>query len=800
MAFLTVVFQASAYLTLALSSLILAHAEGSAFPQGVTLPLAVVAWIFTERRKALQLPPWGANVLGMVGFLTAMFELLTNSIEARLLSGAHLLVYLSWVVLFQKKEARQYLWMLALAMLQVAVGAVLTTSETYGALLAVYFCGAIWTLSLYTMWHAYTRLAPQSDPAADGSDPESGGEAPVVTNDLPGSTSEFAVLQSSSTSIPGIQHEGQARLPLGRFFLGTLLTSFACLIVAAAFFCLIPRVWIGAPAFGAESSPPVGFSMTGFSNEVNLGEIGRILESNEPVLSIKLFDHMTNRPISVEEFTHRKGQDELLFRGGVLTMYDNGSWRVSSANSNVKLARTPPPGTPRIRQEITLMPIRTNVLIALSPVKEGRVYESRMMRSVSTGAVPHPNTQGRTQLNYVAYTPLPSTGAQTGETPLSELPERPRQILLRQMTRLPDGVERLAAEARRRGGVVTDAERPPDMVLVDKFVQWLRDSGEFEYSLDASIKDSSVDPVEDFLFNRKKGHCEYYATSLALMLRAVDVPTRLISGFKGGTVNSITGAFDVEQRHAHAWVEAYVDGQWITLDATPSSPRNDGVEALEPGLPTIRDLMSVIRDVWNTQIINMNIGQQRDRIYTPVQDAASALWKSVSGDEKEQDALWKAVRRFVTSPEEWISVKGGLVSFALLTMSAGAFFGVRRFVRWSRGLSQQRREAESNELFAVEFYERFKRLCANAGLERERSQTQREFGSVVETTWRDPLRVDRSTGVPSELTELFYRVRFGHHTLTPDEAASIDARLTSLERTLIAVAPSDGQAHSVPSD
>src|SRR5690606_32776965 len=127
--------------------------------------------------------------------------------------------------------------------------------------------------------------------------------------------------------------------------------------------------------------------------------------------------------------------------------------------------------------------------------------------------------------------------------------------------------EQLAREARRVTGYVSENEHPPDAEMAGRLVYWLRDSGEFGYSLDASIQDRSVDVVEDFLLIRKQGHCEYFASALVLMLRSVDIPARLISGFKGGKVNRISGLFEVEQRHAHAWTEAYIDGQWVVLDA-----------------------------------------------------------------------------------------------------------------------------------------------------------------------------------------------------------------------------------------
>ena len=67
-----------------------------------------------------------------------------------------------------------------------------------------------------------------------------------------------------------------------------------------------------------------------------------------------------------------------------------------------------------------------------------------------------------------------------------------------------------------------------------------------------------LDPVEDFLVNRKKGHCEYFASALALLLRSVNIPSRIVNGFKGGDWNELTETMNVRQKHAHSWVEAFI--------------------------------------------------------------------------------------------------------------------------------------------------------------------------------------------------------------------------------------------------
>ena len=110
---------------------------------------------------------------------------------------------------------------------------------------------------------------------------------------------------------------------------------------------------------------------------------------------------------------------------------------------------------------------------------------------------------------------------------------------------------------------------------------YLRDSGQFTYTLQMSVDDSRLDPVEDFLVNRKRGHCEYFASALALLLRSVDIRSRMVNGFKGGDWNDLTETLNVRQKHAHSWVEAYTGrprAPITTLSGSPSiqhPSRND---------------------------------------------------------------------------------------------------------------------------------------------------------------------------------------------------------------------------------
>src|ERR1700685_213374 len=167
------VFFLSIYGLAAIAGLMLAFAEGSPFPEILTPALAILAYILTERTRTIHLPVTWANALGVAAFLYAGYLMFNNTIEGRLLAGAHLVVYLTWIVLFQEKHFAQYWWMCALSLLQVAIGSILTISSSYGGMLLGFMFASIWNLAVFSQYQAYLQYA-QSGELGDGSGPGRG--------------------------------------------------------------------------------------------------------------------------------------------------------------------------------------------------------------------------------------------------------------------------------------------------------------------------------------------------------------------------------------------------------------------------------------------------------------------------------------------------------------------------------------------------------------------------------------------------------------------------------------------------
>ncbi|BCR03343.1 membrane protein [Desulfuromonas versatilis] len=123
----------------------------------------------------------------------------------------------------------------------------------------------------------------------------------------------------------------------------------------------------------------------------------------------------------------------------------------------------------------------------------------------------------------------------------------------------------------------------------------------------------AADPIDDFLFGKKRGYCEFFASSFALVLRLAGVPARLVGGYYGGDYNELGGYYLVTEDRAHVWVEALTEeGIWLRLD--PSSLASNAASALlaqrNRGLNTLQRLADALNYFWNQAVIAYDLGRQ----------------------------------------------------------------------------------------------------------------------------------------------------------------------------------------------
>jgi protein-glutamine gamma-glutamyltransferase len=774
------VFHASIYSLTAMAGFILAFAEGAAFPTVLTVPLAFLALFLNEHLRLVRLSVLWSNLLGVLAFAVAAFELAGTDTETHVLAGGHLLSYLTWIALFQAKHGRQYWWLLALGVMQVAVSSILTEQGLFGFMLVIYVFFGLWTLAVFSVYQAQSGF----DQAPDR------GRVPAkALTEMTG----LAHRQKDQFR-SAIQLDPDERWFNFRFVTGVVTTSLLSLVIGMCFFLVIPRLWVARQHTERDSGPQSRL-VTGFTNEIQLGEIGQILESNKPVLQVRCFERETNSEVAVEDLASRLGYPEPLFRGSVMGHYEKGRWHVLEESRNVMelLSARGHQGS-RFLQRIILHDGSTNTLFAMHPIRMADVEPGEKLPEVDlvTSILMRPESQrGQEPFEYALHTYLPNRRRRPSlfEVRSAEA-YRARNAALHRFLEMPSGLSQVRQASQDIAAAVPgDLNEYQRAEWIAKRIESrLRDSGEFSYSLSAAISDASVDPVEDFFANRKTGHCEYFASAMALMLRAAGVPSRLVSGFKGGERSNYTGAFVVEERHAHAWVEALIGNRWQPFDPTPGEARAASVKEIGEERSIAAGLRTLITGLWHQRVVRISLSEQRRLIYGPLSEQ---LQKATGSTDTSN--TWEEIKKFAKDPERWFSGTTFVATFILAAVVLLLRRLWRKFAASDIGLFERialafrdwlERQRELREQTRVDFYERFTKVLARQGIRRGRSETPLEFAEVAQKRLEELLTGSGLTGFPDNLVRKFYDVRYGDVSLDPHDRQAIGDLLTQLEGAL----------------
>jgi hypothetical protein len=299
---------------------------------------------------------------------------------------------------------------------------------------------------------------------------------------------------------------------------------------------------------------------------------------------------------------------------------------------------------------------------------------------------------------------------------------------------------------------VHDRDLPPRWwePIARILTEHLSRSREFRYSLQSEVRDPQIDPTLDFLQNVRSGPCDRYASALALMLRSMGIPTRIVKGYRG-LERVREGEYVVRQSNAHAWVEALVpanDGSgeydWLTLDPTP-----EGESSLADLTRWLQRQQTGGQEFFRELIVNYNA---RSRA---------------------------AMLERLTSPDTLLY---------LLPWGLGAVVVV--LLLW---LYRLRRRAQTSK-FVLGIHglgERLQRLFARQGLHRIPNATAQEFADQAQR-WLQDNRLEAWVDLPRQVAAAFYRVRYGQQSLSESELQTLSERVEQLERAVWSARPVGG--------
>jgi hypothetical protein len=475
------------------------------------------------------------------------------------------------------------------------------------------------------------------------------------------------------------------------------------LLGAAAIFFLLPRVSSGyLNNYVAKDD-----ISTGFSNDVELGRIGEIQQSHSPVMHVQIAGD-------------DKGEFDGKWRGISLSLFGGQRWSNPEAKQVVPhlpdgsfaLASTAASPARPLRYRVFMEPISSNVFF-LAARARSLTGDYRALAMDGGGSVfdldaEHPVS------TYEASSDIGVPSA--GQLRLASL-DYPPEVLVNdlQLPRLDPRIPLLAA------AIVGGADDNYDRAIV--LERYLKTHYAYTLQLSRSVP---KDPLAEFLFERKQGHCEYFASSMAVMLRTLRIPSRVVNGFDAGEFNDLTSEYVVRASDAHSWVEAYFPGYgWISFDPTPaSSPASRG------GWSRVGLYLDAMQSFWREWVVNYDFARQMQLRQSVAQSARLRLQNLSAAIGGRYEALLQKAR-LARAAMAHPSKRWGVSSVAILILLLMGANG-KRLGRAILTLLVPHRRRKSPPLAATLWYERMTRALARRGWQKSPLETPREFLASID--------------------------------------------------------------------
>jgi transglutaminase-like putative cysteine protease len=717
-------FRLASYATVAAATLTLFVAGGTG--AGLAMAFAVIliaAWKFEGTRWQLSERAALIVILASLPLFYFDWRILAPYLQGELLIGnattrastevtvlAHLILFLSAVKLLQRKGDRDWFFLYLISFFEVLLAAGLSASPSFLATLALYLLCALTTVVAFEIQKARRKVtATQTRLLVP---PDS-----TVFRKLPMLLWRRRYLETR-------------RLPL--VSLGLL---FLIVVLALPFFLIAPRTASSALKRGGGSISP----LIGFSDNVTLGDIGQLKRNDEIVMHVRVegangasIAGLRWRGVALDQFTGRgwtKSIDAMRFEEET---GESGLFKLGTTTDVARLTT----------QTVFLEPIDTPVLFGAPRIVavQGSLPFVRIDSEGSIQTRPHEDEK----VVYKVYSDIAAPGATVLRSdPLDYLVPAVRYL------QVPGNLDpRIAALAKTVTSLSGSRTGYDDARAIESY---LRDN--YEYSLD--LKAGGPDPLSDFLFHVRSGHCEYFSTAMAVMLRSQGIASRVVNGFLPGEYNEAAGAYTVRQSDAHSWVEVYFPqtNSWVTFDPTPPAGRTARVRT---GLAAqLSKYTEALELMWFQYVVGYDKQEQHS--------LAASLRKNLFDLRQSSSAALDRARAAL--PVIFQPALAGIIGLGVLVVLVVLSRRVRHF-GWRRGLKVWLTGSESSR---VDFYERLVALLERQGIKREPHQTPMEFASAV------------GNKEARSITNAYNRVRYGEEQLSVLERKQIDELLSRLE-------------------
>ncbi len=584
--------------------------------------------------------------------------------------------------------------LVALALFQVILASNLTDSVLFPPLLVIFLGTVTWTLLVHT-------LAME---AAEAGDPRA----------------------VSRAIAPDLRR-------------ATFVATTACLVLAMVLFVLLPRLKTNILRGGGRQ----GIAMAGFSNRVELGDVGKIRSDDAIVLRVEAVEG--ELPPASETY----------WRGLAFDHFDGRNWSISRSEHEAN--RRPMSGVGRFG--IQIQPETQTDLDAQRIVREP-VEADVIFTNGQVARIEGPFQSIETDRNGGLY--LPGRGderirytlwSKTGERNAARLAEdhaapplesrrggsRPAKRYLQ----LPEDLDpRVVAHA---DAIASEAHS--DFERVWQIQQALRQNGQYT-DAPPPLGDEDTSPIEAFILGDQEGHCEYFASAMVVLARSQGIPARLVNGFAGGVLNEMGGFLEVTRADAHAWVEVHFeDAGWVRFDPTPPDLRLRSQHGLSL-FARLAQVGSAVELWWFQRVVDFDSADQIG--------ALRSIWLAW---KDRNDAAANSTESTGTRNDSEFAWTNPLTSADPLVLG-----GV--FVALLAALALFKRRGTGEPLHVPEIYRRAQRILARRGWVRGESMSARDFASEVAKEISAP-----GAAAFAEITDQYLAERFGAaHAIDLSEA------------------------------
>ena len=691
------------YFQLALYLLVLTGFATLASTGGLDLPslclvgaaLTIRGYLLARHRNFVISDRW-TTPLSLAYFAFFAIDYLAFS-RSFLPATIHLALFGVVVRMFSVRRDRDHIMLAILAFLMVLVSAILTVDSVFLFSFAAFMLMAVVTFILMEMRRSGSAATIQARNSPD----------PYQHRRL-----AFALARTAPVLVMMI------------------------LIGGSALFFVMPRSisagYFGEYSFGSNLS-------SGFSDHVQLGQIGQIQQSNAVVMHVQ---------IEGDEL----GRYDLYWRGVSLAEFDGHTW--SNRKGQHILSRRPdtsfdPPNNDApglaydaanvarekiIHYRVLMEPIGTNVFF-LAPWARSVRGNYRVLSGDSGGAV-YNSDSDHTISRYEATSDIAKPSAdELRKAGLNYPPQISGTYL--HFSQLDPRIPRLAADITRSAKNDYDKAAAIENYLKTRFGYTLQ------------LPQTTVkDPLANFLFERKQGHCEYFASSMAVMLRTLGIPSRVVNGFRSDEFNDITGNYVVRAKDAHSWVEAYFAGYgWQTFDPTPG-----GNGASPQGWNRLALYVDAMASFWRDWVVSYDTSNQYVLGKAAITNSRN-MWEGARAWARTHYASmlkWarRSQDRVENSPRRWTIIGIAIVVALVLLANLGRLARTLH-ERWLKAYPER-----SPEQAASMWYERMTRILAKHGMRKPQAETAQEFlKKIDDDRLREPI---------ARFTQVYESARFGN--------------------------------------